>query len=684
MKQYLTKGALALVLGGFLTSCSHEEFDISTYVADKVKAYEQVFVSEFGSIDPNQDWGFGSTTSNSGQARRMTRATATWTDNHNHVDGCTGWEEDLNFKSEAEVIAAGAVRLDANGYEADGKVRYKIPNGSILYVSSSFDGELLLDEGFNSDCTIYNYGKISKIQVNYINSKITYYNAGTLTFDLSSGTHTLYNNGKNAILIINKYDNINEVYNGAHLELTNADLRSGLKVHSTDVGTVYFPNGAGSGDGLQSTLDIHGTATVKGNMSIGNSNTQYVCGLKVSGRLYLNKGHLQTSYVEANEIEFNGDILYLLPGGHVIANTIKMPNSGIYVKGHEGSTALIEVGNIIMQNTCNFEDTFSDNVYFDISGYIDLSAATSIGGKAKKWNSAEEYAAQYPLNGYNEGDNVSGSPACGDAWSIGTGGGDEMELPIEDPTEGTGVIKRYHKTTKLKESGRVFCEDLGKISSNDMDFNDVVFDAYIYEVTYSTETIGGDNPGTINTGTEYECDIFLLAAGGTLPLTIADDKEVHNQFGVGTGTIVNTITEEKGSYGNSYVSGKGAKKLEGTYTYSSIKDIPVVTQYSNGEILILDAKPGEVPHKFCVPIGTPWAKERVKMKDAYPGFKDYVNNSQEFCNSGDSEYLYPNIEYKYSIEDKEKAGTKLIKEENEGSASSGGYQGTEVLSRERR
>ena len=101
MKQYLTKGALALVLGGFLTSCSHEEFDISTYVADKVKAYEQVFVSEFGSIDPNQDWGFGSTTSNSGQARRMTRAASTWSNYHVTDDA---WKSDLNFEKPADAI----------------------------------------------------------------------------------------------------------------------------------------------------------------------------------------------------------------------------------------------------------------------------------------------------------------------------------------------------------------------------------------------------------------------------------------------------------------------------------------------------------------------------------------------------------------------------------------------------
>ena len=59
MKTQLLRGAIALVLGGCIASCSHDEVDYSTYVDSKLKAYQEVFVDAYGKIDPNQNWGFG-------------------------------------------------------------------------------------------------------------------------------------------------------------------------------------------------------------------------------------------------------------------------------------------------------------------------------------------------------------------------------------------------------------------------------------------------------------------------------------------------------------------------------------------------------------------------------------------------------------------------------------------------
>ena len=59
MKKYLITGALALVACATLTSC-HSDDDLSgSLVEQKILAYEQVFEEEFGKVDPNQDWGFG-------------------------------------------------------------------------------------------------------------------------------------------------------------------------------------------------------------------------------------------------------------------------------------------------------------------------------------------------------------------------------------------------------------------------------------------------------------------------------------------------------------------------------------------------------------------------------------------------------------------------------------------------
>ena len=57
MKKCFFMGVLAVVLGGFVASCSHDE-DWTSLVASKLLAYEEVFKEEFGKIDPKQTWGF--------------------------------------------------------------------------------------------------------------------------------------------------------------------------------------------------------------------------------------------------------------------------------------------------------------------------------------------------------------------------------------------------------------------------------------------------------------------------------------------------------------------------------------------------------------------------------------------------------------------------------------------------
>ncbi len=60
MKRYLIKGALALIAGLFITSCSHEtQIDYTPVQDQKVNQFEKAFKAAFtDNIDPNQDWGF--------------------------------------------------------------------------------------------------------------------------------------------------------------------------------------------------------------------------------------------------------------------------------------------------------------------------------------------------------------------------------------------------------------------------------------------------------------------------------------------------------------------------------------------------------------------------------------------------------------------------------------------------
>ena len=60
MKRYLIKGALALIAGLFITSCSHEtEVNYTPEQVRKANQFEEAFKEVFTSnISPNQDWGY--------------------------------------------------------------------------------------------------------------------------------------------------------------------------------------------------------------------------------------------------------------------------------------------------------------------------------------------------------------------------------------------------------------------------------------------------------------------------------------------------------------------------------------------------------------------------------------------------------------------------------------------------
>lgn len=62
MKKYLINGALALIMGASITSCSKDDiYQVQT--SDQKKAnFEELFTSLYGDIDPNQNWGFNTVT----------------------------------------------------------------------------------------------------------------------------------------------------------------------------------------------------------------------------------------------------------------------------------------------------------------------------------------------------------------------------------------------------------------------------------------------------------------------------------------------------------------------------------------------------------------------------------------------------------------------------------------------
>ena len=210
--------------------------------------------------------------------------------------------------------------------------------------------------------------------------------------------------------------------------------------------------------------------------------------------------------------------------------------------------------------------------------------------------------------------------------------------------------------------GRVFVEDLFKASREDLDYNDAVFDAIIWEVVHGTVTIDENDVETFvrdeDAHSRFEVEISLLAAGGTIPLKIADGYfgEVHTLFatdnptlGISGVTMVNTRGNYSEAFG-SYVNGVtpvyrkfdytdkigrlGSSTItlndievsalwkSGDYTAAAILNNGTTQFDENGNIINQEA-----PHMLCAPIGTRWATERRNIMEGYPGFRSYVNNA---------------------------------------------------------
>lgn len=216
----------------------------------------------------------------------------------------------------------------------------------------------------------------------------------------------------------------------------------------------------------------------------------------------------------------------------------------------------------------------------------------------------------------------------------------------------TGKKVKVLRHTVL-DKGRVFCEDLYKASKEDLDFNDVVFDAILWqdqECILKNGNLLQQFPET----NKYYAEIVLIATGATLPLQVAE-KEVHNVFnternlGVAIGEdklMVNTVIGStfNGIFRNSITPvkltwGEGVNRFDVTDLVNKTKDytlnvIPVVVQYQRekqttatvlGKGDIVNNKMS-APHKICVPIDTPWPGERRNISTAFTSFKNWVNN----------------------------------------------------------
>ena len=67
MKKYLINGAMALIVGGFIVSCSHDDISQPATVDQMTKSFDEMFTELYGPIAPNHNWGFETVLAEAGE-----------------------------------------------------------------------------------------------------------------------------------------------------------------------------------------------------------------------------------------------------------------------------------------------------------------------------------------------------------------------------------------------------------------------------------------------------------------------------------------------------------------------------------------------------------------------------------------------------------------------------------------
>ena len=235
---------------------------------------------------------------------------------------------------------------------------------------------------------------------------------------------------------------------------------------------------------------------------------------------------------------------------------------------------------------------------------------------------------------------------------------------IPDVIQITETPGGYYVTVqKVIESGRIMCEDLATSSLDDLDYNDVVYDAVIVDEYKMPCDKDGNLLGDEDDGYDhrYFATIRLMAAGGTIPVELVIPEEngdqnfdVHYELGAGDNVMINTLSEdERATVNGALVKATAPKTLinkkDGTdkfYGVELISDISLNVLYANVSTELV-SNYGAATYKFLVPLGTKWAKERIRFDYGYPNYPKWVYDkdyNMDWYNDNVPDLLYDNLE----------------------------------------
>lgn len=610
MKKYLIKGALALFGGAFLFSCAEKESEYVPLAQQKIETFEQVFKEVFGdNIDPYQDWGFekGAVTVDPNDSSIVVEV----------------------IDENADVAYTRAIAFNGVGGTRT-RTGYSYPNGNEWY--KDYDVPYALTYAQKDLVRKYfqqvqdpggpapEWSTFFVQQVYKGGTNVTSDSQTTEQYVAGNGDVFIGSNKMNKLTCANKEENGNvhiSNYNNATCSGNSNIRHAGVY---KDGYTPWTEDNYDQNKGWQNCV-------TENNNNLKEFNDTIMLMVDCSTSYFGYENSLQSSYTYNDMFRcVNGDDIM----EWATTNNITVPSdgdvSGMYFVGFDYEADLKH----------GLTDKTQSNSYL----VTEVEEGTPGAFQVPNKNDGKWYIDGARDHYYSD-------------WIVRIVPGESepqptYEYPVESIDEWTQI-----------ESGRVFCEDLGRSTREDLDYNDVVFDAIIFSnhTKYTkwkvTKIDGVETARVVVEGpteaTKYYANVELLAAGGTIPITV-NDYQVHSQFieSADIATMINTRDNNSTAYGSfderrpvqlgGVEKNFTAKLADGTTkTYNLklyeierpadgkfIRTIPIVSSFDGQQVAELTGNKGSVPRKFMAPIGTKWTSERKNISLAYPGFNAWV------------------------------------------------------------
>ena len=672
MKKYLVTGLAAVAISGMFTSCTHDNDSVGgSSNLGVVETYEKAFISRFGTPSPDADWGFGPSTTQAG-----TRAVSDYK-NYKGTMQPVVWGQDqtdwqwkwmpYEFPSAPEFPTtrpndaeyyAGAYKFFNGGsiwMDENTSKHVEIQGYCDVYIVKSGTGEENVTIESTDKWYVGNVTNGQKIRV-FVCPGVTLKIPAKDEGNLQNNVEYYFAPGSKLICNLLKL-NGTAIYMGPSTTTTASKLEANNSGIFYNMGTANISGDISVennpsiivNDGILNAANLltKGSGRIQNNAELTISNKTIV---NSNANVWVNNGHYKTKYFEYTAtsssvinncfLEVEEDFSITLgdsPGDFKIDS-----NGGVLTKNFYGSGPFkVTMGSksvFKVTNDCYLDATASaiaTNGY-GFSGIGTDYAVLQAKNVTNHGNPGHGYVA-YSGNLYVSAEShfAQGTEgaAAGAHYIIFMNGCSESNIyaPGFESGKPSITIKKtpcnpgFGGSDPSEDVVRVIAEDMGDQTTNessDFDFNDVVFD-----VEYVSAS---------------EAKVTILAAGGTLPLTVGwngdetnesgyIEYEVHNLLGYSETMIINTNSK----VGN-HIDNVEPKTItvSGSFDKNNLaagaNAIPVKVRKNNKWYTIV-APQGKAAGKLCVGTDYEWCNERQDIYDKWNDengalFLQYVND----------------------------------------------------------